>query len=67
MYAALVMHQQRDSMQKYSYCSKCGLDRSLAKDGEMEGSSYGENVRPVQARKRDVKRENRVSVYLACL
>ena len=25
----------------------------------MEGSSYGENVRPVRARTRDVKREER--------
>ena len=40
---------------------ECSLDRGLAKDGEMEGSSYGEDVRPVRARIRDVhvKREER--------
>ena len=38
---------------------KCGLDRGLAKQGEMEGSSCGENVQPVRARTRDVKQEER--------
>ena len=30
--------------------------------GEMQGSSHGENVRPVRARTRDVKREERERV-----
>ena len=40
---------------------KCSLNRGLAKDRESwkEGSSYGENVRPVRARTRNVKREER--------
>ena len=45
---------------------KCGLDRGLAiseRQGEMKGSSYGENVRPVRARTRDVKREESVILY----
>ena len=36
--------------------NKCGLDRFSERQGEMEGSSYGENVRPVRAQTRDVKR-----------
>ena len=34
-------------------------DLTKCDGSEMEGSSYGENVRPVRARTRDVKREER--------
>ena len=38
--------------------NNCGLDRDLVKDRER-WKAYGENVRPVQAWTRDVKREER--------
>ena len=40
---------------------KCGLDRGLAKDREINGSSYGENVRLVRAWTRDVRQGERES------